>query len=51
VVLDAMRRKKNAADYLGSYVDRVFLEACIAQAQLLLSDVERWLGENRVALV
>ena len=51
VVLDAMRRKRNAADYLGSYVDRVSLEACIAQAQLLLSDVERWLGENRVELV
>jgi len=51
VVLDAMRRKRNAADYLGSYVDRVSLEACIVQARLLLSDIESWLGEKRPELI
>jgi len=51
VILDALRRKRNAADYLGSYVDRDSLEACIVEARLLLNDVERWLGENRVELV
>jgi len=47
VVLDAMRRKRNAADYLGSFVDQGSVEVCIAQAQGLLVDVERWLRENR----
>lgn len=51
LVLDAMRRKRNAADYLGNEVDRVSLEACIAQARLLLGDVEGWLGENRPELL
>jgi hypothetical protein len=51
LVLDAMRRKRNAADYLGNDVDRVSVEVCIAQARELLGDVERWLGENRPELV
>ena len=46
LVLDAMRRKRNAADYLGNDIDRVSVEVCIAQARELLGDVERWLGEN-----
>jgi hypothetical protein len=50
LVLDAMRRKRNAADYLGNDVDRVSVEVCIAQARELLGDVERWLGENRPEL-
>ena len=51
LVLDAMRRKRNAADYLGNDVDRVSVEVCIAQARELLGDVERWLGENRPELL
>ncbi len=50
LVLDAMRRKRNAADYLGSYVDEASVDVCIEQAQLLLSDLERWLAENRLEL-
>ena len=50
LVLDAMRRKRNAADYLGDYVDEASVEVCIEQAQLLLSDLERWLAENRLKL-
>jgi hypothetical protein len=50
LVLDAMRRKRNAADYLGNDVDRVSVEVCIAQARELFGDVERWLGENRPEL-
>jgi uncharacterized protein (UPF0332 family) len=47
VVLDAMRRKRNAADYLGNFVEQGAVEVCIEQAQELLADVEQWLGENR----
>lgn len=50
-VLDAMRRKRNAADYLGSDVDQGSVEVCISQARVLLADVERWLGENRPELM
>lgn len=50
VVLDAMRRKRNAADYLGSDVDQGSVDVCIAQARELLVDVGRWLRENRPEL-
>ena len=51
VVLDAMRRKRNAADYLGSYIDHGSVEICMAQARELLADIERWLRENRPELL
>ncbi|TLM67190.1 MAG: DNA-binding protein [Deltaproteobacteria bacterium] len=51
IVLDAMRRKRNAADYLGSYVDQGSVEVCMVQATELLMDVERWLRENRPELL
>ena len=51
IVLDAMRRKRNAADYLGSYVDHGSVEVCMVQATELLMDVERWLRENRPELM
>lgn len=51
VVLDALRRKRNAADYLGSYVDQAATVACIAEAQSLLLDVEAWLAEHRADLL
>ncbi len=47
VVLDALRRKSNAADYMGSYVDQAATDACIAEAQTLLKDVDTWLGKHR----
>jgi len=50
VVLDALRRKRNAADYLGSYVDQAATAACIAEAQALLLDVEAWLAAHRADL-
>ncbi len=51
VVLDAMRRKRNAADYLGTDADEGSLEVCRGQAKELLRDVERWLKENRPELM
>ena len=51
VVLDALRRKRNAADYMGSYVDQAATGACLAEAQLLLTDVELWLRKYRSDLL
>ncbi len=51
VVLDALRRKRNAADYMGSYVDQTATDTCISEAQMLLKDVESWLAEHRTDLL
>lgn len=51
VVLDAFRRKRNLSDYSGGWVDEATTESCIAEARLLLRDVEEWLAENRPELV
>jgi hypothetical protein len=51
VVLDALRRKRNASDYMGSYVDQSATDTCIAEAQLLLRDVQAWLVEHRPDLL
>lgn len=47
IVLDALRRKRNAADYLGSYVDRVSVETAIAEGEALLLAVEGWILRHR----
>jgi hypothetical protein len=51
IVLDALRRKRNASDYMGSYVDQSATDTCIAEAQLLLRDVHAWLVEHRPDLL
>lgn len=51
VILDALRRKRNAADYMGSYVDQAATDTCISEAQTLLRDVESWLSEHRSDLL
>ncbi len=51
IILDALRRKRNVADYMGGYVDQSATETCIAEAQILLKDVESWLNEYRSDLL
>ena len=51
VVLDALRRKRNAADYLGGYVDQAAVEASIAEAGALLKTVEIWISRHRPDLL
>jgi hypothetical protein len=51
IVLDALRRKRNAADYLGSYVDRASVETAIAEAAALLVTVEGWIQNRRPELL
>lgn len=51
IVLDALRRKRNAADYMGGYVDQSATDTCIAEAQALLKDVESWLADHRPDLL
>jgi hypothetical protein len=47
IVLDALRLKRNVADYMGGYVDQSATETCITEAQALLKDVQTWLADHR----
>lgn len=51
VILDALRRKRNASDYMGGYVDQSATDTCIAEAQTLFKDVQAWLVEYRPDLL
>ena len=43
--LDALRSKRNLADYTGRAIDTSSLRACIAEAERLLDDVEAMLAK------
>ena len=47
VVLDTLRHKRNLSDYTGKEIDHASVEACIAEAENLLKDVEAWLKKHR----
>jgi uncharacterized protein (UPF0332 family) len=47
VVLDALRRQRNVADYTGDDVDESTAEHCIAQAEQLVVDVMAWRTSKR----
>ncbi|MBI3525320.1 MAG: DNA-binding protein [Betaproteobacteria bacterium] len=43
VVLDALRRKRNVADYHGDPIEPEAVAECIAQAKALLTATRQWL--------
>lgn len=47
VVLDALRRQRNVADYTGDDVDLSTAEHCIAEAEQLVNDVVLWRASKR----
>lgn len=47
IVLDALRKQRNIADYSGDFVPITAVEECILSAQSLLEDVELWLKHNK----
>jgi hypothetical protein len=50
VVLDALRRQRNVADYTGDDVDESTVEHCIAQAEQLVDGVIAWRKSQRPEL-
>jgi len=46
IVLDALRKQRNLADYDGDPVPDATVRECIASARALLVHVKRWLGTN-----
>ena len=51
VVLDALRRKRNVADYTGDDVDESSVRACVEHAKGLLDHVLEWRRKHRPELV
>jgi hypothetical protein len=51
VVLDALRRQRNVADYTGDDVDDSTAENCISEAKRLLDDALAWRKAHRPELI
>ena len=46
IVLDAMRKQRNIADYSGDIIPESAVITCIAQAEALLKVFKKWLSTN-----
>ena len=51
VVLDALRRQRNVADYTGDDIDDSTAEHCIIEARQLIENVLAWRKAHRSALL
>lgn len=51
MVLDALRKKRNLNDYVGTDLEEETAAACAREATRLLADVRAWLKANRPELV
>ncbi|PMS22550.1 DNA-binding protein [Trinickia dabaoshanensis] len=51
IVLDALRKQRNLADYDGDPVPDATARECLLCARSLLSELRRWLNENRPDLL
>ena len=50
IVLDALRKQRNVADYSGDIVPTSAVDECVKHAENLLHDVNAWLKENKPEL-
>ena len=51
IVLDALRKQRNVADYSGDIVPEGTVDECVKHAENLLHDVTAWLKENKPELL
>lgn len=51
IVLDALRKQRNVADYSGDLVSDAAVAECIQSAEELLDHVQGWLKKNKPELV
>ena len=51
IVLDALRRKRNVADYSGDLVEPEAVAECIARAAAVLEQTRAWLEKHRPDLL
>jgi hypothetical protein len=46
IVLDALRKQRNVADYSGDIVPASAVDECVIHAENLLHDVNHWLKQH-----
>ena len=51
IVLDALRKQRNVADYSGGIVPTSAVDECVSHAESLLHDVRRWLKAHKPELI
>ena len=51
IVLDALRKQRNVADYSGDVIPVSAVDECISHAENLLNDIKNWLKENKPELI
>lgn len=51
IVLDALRKQRNVADYSGDIVPSSAVQECIAKAEELLVAIRQWLQANKPDLL
>ena len=51
IVLDALRKQRNVADYSGDIVPASAVDECVKHAEYLLLDVNHWLKKNKPELI
>lgn len=51
IVLDALRKQRNVADYSGDIVPASAVDECVKHAENLLHDVNHWLKKNKPELI
>ena len=51
IVLDALRKQRNVADYTGDIVPASAVVECTKHAESLLQDVVAWLKQNKPELI
>jgi len=51
ILLDKLRRMRNASDYAGAGISEEEARACLRAARSLLNDVEEWLKKNHPVLI
>ena len=51
IVLDALRKQRNVADYSGDVIPASAIDECITHAENLLNDIRNWLKKNKPELI
>ncbi len=51
IVLDALRKQRNVADYSGDIVPASAVTECLTHAENLFDDINHWLKDNKPKLI
>jgi hypothetical protein len=51
IILDALRKQRNVADYSGDIVPESAVIECVSQGERLLADVTTWLRQHKPELI